>query len=87
MLQDFDAYALENCANPELIRPYKTRFYFATNDLYNSYDTTYNVEKLKEDYESGQFLGTEEIFERIKTDGDIMLASKKFRKSAKMNKK
>lgn len=86
MLQDFDAYALENCPNPDLIRPYRTRFYFATNDLYNAYDTTYNVEKLKEDYESGQFLNTEEIFERIKSDGDILLASRKFKKSAKIKK-
>ena len=69
-LQDFDAYTLENCSNPEMVVPIRTRWYFATDDLYNSYDTTYNVAKLKEDYESGELLNTEEIIQRIGESGN-----------------
>lgn len=63
-LQDYDAYALENCNNPSMLQPIATRFYFATDKLYNSYDTTYNVEKLKEQLEAGELLDTKEIIER-----------------------
>lgn len=64
-LQDYDAYALENCPNPNMIVPYRTRWYLSTNNLYNSYDTTYNVEALKEQYFSGDILSTEEILQNI----------------------
>lgn len=57
-LQDFDAYDLENISNPLMLRPISTRFYFATDRLYNAYDTTYNVEKLKEQLEEGDLLDT-----------------------------
>ena len=60
-LQDYDAYALENCSNPEIIRPISTRFYFASDKLFNAYDTTYNVTKLKEELQTGQLLTTPEI--------------------------
>lgn len=64
-LQDFDAYALENCPNPTMIMPYSTRWYFAKDSLYNSYDTTYNVEQLKEQLESGDLLSTEEMIANL----------------------
>lgn len=64
-LQEYDAYALENCPNPLMIQPYCTKWYFCTNKLFNAYDTTYNVEKLKEEYESGELLTTSEILEKI----------------------
>lgn len=64
-LQDFDAYDLENVTNPLLIKPLRTYYYFANDKLYNSYDTTYNVEKLKEQVEQGELLNTEEILARI----------------------
>lgn len=80
-LQDFDAYALENLNNPEMITPISTRFYLATDKLFNMYDTTYNVEKLKEQLEEGDFLDTEEIINRVKSDGDPVLAKSKLRKA------
>ena len=64
-LQDFDAYALENAQNPELIAPLSTHYYFAKNDLFASYDTTYNVEALKHQLDEGDLLSTEEIIARI----------------------
>lgn len=69
-LQDFDAYTLENCSNPEMVMPICTRWYFADDKLYNSYDTTYNVQKLKEELEAGQLLNTEEIIQRIGESGN-----------------
>lgn len=68
-LQDFDAYNLENCSNPEMIRPLQTRYYFATNKLYNAYDTTYNVTKLKEQLNEGEILQTQEILMQIGDTG------------------
>ena len=69
-LQDFDAYMLENAQNPELIQPISTRYYIATDRLFNSYDTTYNVEKLKYQLESGDLLNTEEILAKIGDSGN-----------------
>ena len=83
MLQDFDAYALENCSNPDMIKPLSTRFYFATNDLYNSYDTTYTVKALKQQLEDGDLLDTAEILQRIGDDSDFHNAKPRLRGSRK----
>ena len=69
-LQEYDAYALENCSNPQMIVPYSTRYYFATNSLYNSYDTTYNVEQLMDEYNGGELLSTSEILEKVGDSGE-----------------
>lgn len=70
-LQEYDAFSLENAVNPEMIQPLCTKWYYATDKLYKSYDTLYNVEKLKEQLDSGDFLNTAEILESIKNDGSI----------------
>lgn len=64
-LQQFDAYDLENCNNPQMITPISTRFYFASDKLFKAYDTTYNVEKLKDQLQEGDLMDTKEILERI----------------------
>lgn len=79
MLQDFDAYALENCSNTEMIKPLSTRFYLATNDLFNSYDTTYTVQALKQQLDSGDLLDTAEILQRIGDDSDYHNAKTRLR--------
>lgn len=68
-LQDFDAYALENSQTPELIQPLSTRYYFAKDDLFNAYDTTYNVQKLKDQLKDGELLETTEILNKIGDSG------------------
>ena len=65
MLQDYDAYTLENCSNTEMIAPYSTRFFFADDALFKSYDTTFTVAKLKEQLNENDLLSTEEILARI----------------------
>lgn len=79
-LQDFDAYLLENAQNPELLQPISTRYYLATDKLFSSYDTTYNVEKLKHQLESGDLLNTEEILAKIGDTGNPEVARPRFRK-------
>ena len=79
-LQQFDAYDLENCNNPSMIVPLSTRFYFATDKLYHAYDTTYNVEKLKEQLEEGDLMDTKEILERIGDNTNPQAATPHIRK-------
>lgn len=79
-LQDFDAYTLENAQNPELIQPIATRYYFAKNDLFASYDTTYNVEQLKRQLEDGDLLTTEEILARLGDTGNPEVAKPRWRR-------
>lgn len=80
-LQEYDAFSLENAQNPEMITPICTRWYYANDELYNSYDTLYNVEKLKNQLDSGEILNTSEILDNIKSDGDIQRVRNKFRKA------
>lgn len=86
-LQDFDAYMLENAQNPELIQPISTRYYLATDKLFNSYDTTYNVEKLKWQLESGDLLNTEEILAKIGDSGNPEVARPRWRAKYKRNRR
>lgn len=79
-LQQFDAYDLENCNNPAMIVPLSTRFYFATDKLYNAYDTTYNVQKLKEQLEEGDLMDTKEILDRIGDNASPQAATPHIRK-------
>lgn len=60
-LNTYDAYEVENAVNPSLLQPIKRRVWFATNEDFNSYDTNYNIDTLREDLESGNLLTTEEI--------------------------
>lgn len=86
-LQDFDAYMLENAQNPELIQPISTRYYIATDRLFNSYDTTYNVEKLKYQLESGDLLNTEEILAKIGDSGNPEVARPRWRAKYRRSKR
>ena len=60
-LNTYDAYELENAVNPSLLMPIKRKVWFATNEDFNSYDTNYNIDTLRNDLENGDLLTTEEI--------------------------
>lgn len=60
-LNTYDAYELENAVNPSLLMPLSRKVWFATNEDFNSYDTNYNIDTLRNDLESGNILTTEEI--------------------------
>lgn len=63
ILQDFDAYEVENAVNPSLLVPKRRYIWFATNNDFNSYDTNYNVDTLLNELENGDILTTKEILE------------------------
>lgn len=86
-LQDYDAFSLENLNNPEMLQPLSTRYYFASNELFNSYDTTYTVEKLKTQLEEGDLLDTSEILERIGDSSDPVNATPKLRQKYRKRKR
>ena len=68
----YDAYEMENAVNPSLLVPKSRRIWFSTNKDYHSYDTTYNVDTLLEELESGDILTTEEILNlRGDTSSDL----------------
>lgn len=79
-LQEFDAFAMENLPNPAMLEPISTKFYLATDDLFNSYDTTYNVEILKKQLAEGDLLDTTEILERIGSYTDPTLSENRTKK-------
>lgn len=71
-LCEYDAYEMENAVNPSLLVPKSKRIWFSTNKDYHSYDTTYNVDTLLEELESGDILTTEEILNlRGDTSSDL----------------
>lgn len=82
-LQDFDAFSLENLPNPAMIKPLKTRFYLATDELFASYDTNYNVETLKQQLADGDLLSTDEILSNIGDYQNPNIVKNKLRKKYK----
>ena len=71
-LNTYDAFELENSTNPSLLQPISSKVWFATNDDFNSYDTNYNIDTLKNELESGDLLTTAEILEmRGDTQSDL----------------
>lgn len=80
-LQDYDAFMLENCPNPEMIQPISTRYYLAKDSLFSAYDTNYNVAQLQQQLAEGDLLDTEEILARIGDHGgDSAIVKSKLRK-------
>lgn len=71
-LDTYDAYELENAVNPSLLQPKSRKIWFATNEDFNSYDTNYNIDSLREQLESGDLLTTDEIISlRGDTQSDL----------------
>lgn len=64
-LNAYDAYELENCTNPTLIKPIGRYCLFITNKDYNNYNTIACVENLEHSMEIGDMLSDSEILEKI----------------------
>lgn len=62
-LKMFDAFAMENCTNPVLLKPLSTSFWFIKDDDFKAYDTNAVVERLKKKNEEGGFISNSEILE------------------------
>lgn len=62
-LKTYDAFAMENCSNPMLLKPLATSFWFITDDDFKAYDTNAVVERLKKKNEEGGFISNQEILD------------------------
>lgn len=61
LLQEFDAWDLENAKNPEMVKPLNTSVWFALDQDYKAYDTNQLVEDLNKKVSDHDFIETEKI--------------------------
>ena len=77
----FDAYQLENCSNPLMLKPIKNQYWFVRDSDYQAYDTNEMVTKLVKDAQEGRMLTSMEISAKQgDIAGDINLATSRKRK-------
>lgn len=67
--REFSPLDLEYAVNPEIVRPLLTRYWFATNDDFGSYNSFQLVEQLRKKYKAGDYLTTSEILETYGSTG------------------
>lgn len=63
LLQEYDAYDLENAKNPDILKPINTTVWFALDSDYKSYDTNQLVEQLNKQINEGDIITTEMILQ------------------------
>lgn len=86
VLRAFDAYELENAVNPSLLVPISSKIWFALNKDFNSYDTNYNVDTLREELENGDILTTKEILDLRDQHGSDLDQVRKLKTRFKLRK-
>ncbi len=83
----YDAYELENAAEPSLVRPKKRTGFFVRNRDYRAYDTLACVGNLQKSFDSKDMLSEMEILELQRNNGASMDAvlnpSRKYRRMRK----
>lgn len=83
----YDAYELENAAEPALVRPKKRTGFFVRNRDYRAYDTLACVGNLQKSFDSKDMLTESEILELQRNNGVNMDAvlnpSRKYRRTRK----
>lgn len=83
VLRVFNGYDMEYCTNPNLLT-HRTTGYFATNNLFNSYDTNQGVEDLRKKVENGEMLTDYEILESLGNDNgtieNVRSGNRKFKR-------
>lgn len=86
-LKVYDAFAMENCSNPTLLKPLSVNYWFIRDADFKAYDTNAVVERLKKKNEEGGFISNAEILEAqgVRSDSVDMVSrlSKKGRKRIK----
>lgn len=72
----YDAYQLENCSNPLMLKPLHSYYWFAKDSDYEAYDTTEMVGKLIKDAEADKLMSSAEISAKESgAGGDVALAT------------
>lgn len=84
-IDTYDAYQLENCSNPLMLNPIKTKYWFSCDSDYKAYDTSEMISKLSKDALDGRLLTSSEITDKIGCNGDIALATSRKRKFKKVH--
>lgn len=89
--RQYDAFALENAADPTLVKPQRKFGWFITNKDYSAYDTLACVGNLSKSYESGDMLSEDEIValqhpESVNMDG-VLKPSRAFIRTSKKRRK
>lgn len=80
----YDAWQLENAANPDMIKPILRRCWFVKDSDYAAYDTLAVVQNLRKKYDSGDILTEDEILARQSpTDANMDVVSSPSRKYRK----
>lgn len=83
VLRVFNGYDMEYCTNPDLLT-HRTTGYFATNKLFNAYDTNQGVEDLRKKVQAGEMLTDYEILESQGYDNgsieNVRSGNRKFKK-------
>lgn len=62
-LKVYDAFEMENCVNPTLLKALSTSFWFIKDKDFAAYDTNAVVDRLKKKNEEGGFVSNREILE------------------------
>lgn len=65
IMRKYDAYELENCTNPLLIKPLSVRVWFVRNKDYDNYNTLACVDNLIHDFENGDMYSETEILQLL----------------------
>lgn len=77
----FDAYELENCTNPLMLKPIRKQYWFVKDSDYNAYDTNEMVTKLVKDAKEGRMLTSTEISAKQgEAAGDVNLTTMRKRR-------
>ena len=79
----YDAYELENCTNPMLVKPLKRSCWFVRNKDYEAYDTFAVVSNLLHDAKEGMMLSDEQILTLQNANPDADTVTRTTRKARK----
>lgn len=85
LLQDFDAWDLENAKSYEMLKPLKTSVWFALDRDYKSYDTNQLVEDINKRVDDRDFIQTETILANagVPTSSDLDIVKRTHLKGMK----
>ena len=85
--REYSALDLEYAINPEIVRPLLTRYWFATDQDFSSYNSFQIVEQLRKKYKPGDYLSTAEVLETYGSGSTDLDANPHLKKKFRSRKK